>query len=58
MTKKGYHFIIALGLIGSLSAIMLFLATNEFGTSALLFFNGISLAGVGFFNLKKQNEDV
>tara|TARA_B110000046_G_scaffold157892_1_gene169536 strand:+ start:13352 stop:13528 length:177 start_codon:yes stop_codon:yes gene_type:complete len=56
MSKGVYYFIIALGLLGVLSAMVLFFneVEHNWGASALMLFNGIALAGVGYINLKKK----
>jgi hypothetical membrane protein len=55
MSKGVYYFIITLGLLGAVSSVVLFLLGQEqnWGASALMFFNGVALAGVGYINLKK-----
>ena len=58
MSKWVYYFIIALGLLGLLSAVVLFFIEdqNNWGSTALMFFNGGALAGVGYINLKKKGK--
>jgi hypothetical membrane protein len=55
MSKGVYYFIITLGLLGAVSSVVLFFLDQEqnWGASALMFFNGVALAGVGYINLKK-----
>ncbi|MDA9312251.1 hypothetical protein N8371_03950 [Vicingaceae bacterium] len=56
MSKGVYYFIIALGLLGVLSVMVLFFneVEHNLGASSLMLFNGIALAGVGYINLKKK----
>lgn len=58
MSKGTYYFIITLGVLGALSSVYLFFFTEDetFGNFALNFFSGITLAGVGYMNLKSSNK--
>ena len=44
---------IGIGLVGILSGIVLFLIGSEATSAWFAIFNGVCLAGVGFFNLKE-----
>lgn len=56
MSKRTYYFIIGLGILGTITSVVVFFLNQEsnFGTSALMFFNGVALSGVGYINLKKK----